>query len=241
VAGVRITRKEIKRDELATTIGDLRSAVQDHSRSVAIAAGALILLSVAIAGGIWFSRSRETASQVKLAAVYRAAGAPVTEEDTLAGQAAKAYPTRRQKYEDVERLASEVLSAYPSSKSAKWATYYKAVAQKELGNYPEALHTLEPLAADTADDFLSASSKFMQAQVHEAQGDAAGALEIYASLAATASERFPADMVLMNQARVLEGQGKIDEAREIYRRIMQEYPDSPFTREATERANPAKG
>jgi len=215
--------------------------VQDHSRSVAIAAGALIVLSAAIAGGVWYSRSRDDAAQAKLAAVYQAAGAPVSEEETLAGQSAKAYATRRQKYEDVEKLAGEVLSGYPSSKAAKWAAYYKAVAQKELGNYPEALHTLEPLAADTSDDFLSATSKFMQAQVHEAQGDAAGALEIYASLAATASERFPADMVLMNQARVLEGQGKLDQARDIYRRVMQEYPDSPFVREATQRVNPAKG
>ena len=45
----------------------------------------------------------------------------------------------------------------------------------------------------------------------------------------------------MNQARLLEGQGKTDEARDIYRRLAQEYPDSPFAREASERSTPSKG
>lgn len=238
--GVRITRKEIKRDELATTIGDLRTALEKHGRSVAIAVGALILLGCAVLGGIWYSRSREAEAQVELAAVYRSAGAPATEDGGLAGSASTAFPTRRAKFEDVARLADVVLRDHPGSNAAKWATYFKAVAQKELGDYPAALQTLMPLAADTEDDFLSSAAKLVQAQVHEGQGDAAGALEIYATLASTASARFPADMVLMNQARVLEGQGKIDEARDIYRRLMQEYPDSPYTRGAAERVNPPK-
>ena len=236
--GVKITRKEIKRDELATTIGGLRSAVEEHARGVAIAIGALILLSAAVAGGIWFSRSRDASAQLKLAAVYRAVNAPVTEEGGLVGSASTTYATRRQKYEDVTRLAGVVLSEHPGSTAARWASYYEAVAQKDLGNYPDALQALAPLAADTEDDFLFASAKFMQAQIHEAQGDAAGALEIYTSLAASTPPRFPADMVLMSQARVLEGQGKVDEARQIYRRLLQEYPDSPYTREASERSNP---
>ena len=237
--GTKITRKEIKRDELADTLGGLRYALEENARSVAIAVGVLVLLGAAVGGGIWYSRSREAAAQVKLAAVNRAMSAPVLEEGGLAGQASTAYATRRQKFEEVSRLAGVVVTEHPSSGASKWATYYKAFALKELGSYPEALQTITPLTSDS-EEFVASSAKYLQAQIHEAQGDAAGALEIYANLAAAAPPRFPTDMVLMSQARVLEGQGKLDEAREIYRRVIQEFPDSPYTREASERSSPTK-
>src|SRR5262249_35028428 len=149
------------------------------------------------------------------------------------------YPGRQQKYEDVARLADKVIAGHPGSSAARWATYYKAVARKELRNHAEALSLLAPLASDTSDEFLAASARLLTAQVHEAQGDPAGAWEICASLATSAPPMFPVDMVLANQARVLEAQGKSEEARDLYRRIMQEYPDSPYSREAGERTTPS--
>ena len=93
----------------------------------------------------------------------------------------------------------------------------------------------------TDDEFLSSSARFLQAQIHEAQGDAAGALELYAGLVNNSPARFPIEMAMMRQARLLEGQGKIEEAREIYRRVTQEYPDSPYSRDASQRLAPTSG
>lgn len=238
--GSRITRREIKRDELVDTLGGLKTSVEQHARSVVIGVGALVVLGAAIAGGIWYSRSREADAQLKLSAALRALNAPVTEDGGVAGQAAAAYATRRQKYDEVARLAGVVLTEHPSSTASKWASYYKAFAQKELGDYPGALQTVGALALDQ-EEFLASSAKFLQGQIHEAQGDTAGALEIYTSLAASAPQRFPVDMALMSQARILEAQGKSEEARDVYRRVIQEFPDSPFAREASQKANPANG
>lgn len=232
--GMKITRKEIKRDELVEGLSGLAESVRLHSRSVAIAAGAVVLLAAAVAGGFWYSRSRAAEARLKLAAVYRVMATPAADE----GAPGAAYATRRQKFEAVIRLADVVIADHPSSSGAKWATYYKAVGQKEVGDLAGALQTLGQIASDP-DQFLSSSARFQQAQVHEAQGDAAGALEIYAGLVTSSPAQFPIEMAMMGQARLLEGQGKIDEAREIYRRVTEEYPDSPYSREASQRLSPA--
>lgn len=236
MTGVKITRKAIKRDELAEGLGGLADIVQRHARSVAIAAGAVVILAGAVTGGVMFSRSRANEARAKLGAVYKALASPAADE----GVAGAGYLTRQQKYEEIVRLAGVVIADHPSSEAAGWAAYFKAVGQKELGDLSGAAETLSKLSTG-ADEFLGASAKFLQAQVREAQGDAAGALEIYAALAGSAPARFPAEMALMGQARVLEAQGKTEEAREIYRRITQEFPDSPFSRDASERLSPTAG
>lgn len=234
--GVKITRKEIKRDELIEGLSGLAEAVQRHARSVAIAAGAVLLLAAAVTGGFWFSRSRASESRLKLAAVYRAIASPAADE----GLPGAAYGTKRQKFEEVVRLSGIVIADHPGSVAAKWATYYRAVGQKELGDHVGALETIGPLVS-ADDEFLSSSARFLQAQIHEAQGDAAGALELYTGLVNSSPARFPIEMALMRQARLLEKQGKIEEAREIYRRVTQEYPDSPYSRDASQRLAPTSG
>ena len=242
MASARVTRKDIKRDELAAGLTGLSVAVQEHARSVGIAVAAIVVLGLAVGGGVWYSRSQAAAAQVKLGAVYKALSAPVTEEGAGASLSTDTapYATRRQKYEEVARLSGIVRNDHPSSTAAKWAAYYTAVARKELGDHAGALEALTPIAAGS-DDLLSCSAKYLVGQVKEASGDLAGALEAYARLVESAPAGFPVEMAMMSQARILEGQGKTEEAREIYRRITQEHPDSPFSRDASQRLSPPPG
>ena len=239
MSAARITRKEIKRDDLAAGLTGLSVAIQKHARSVGIAVVAIAVLGLAVAGGFWYSRGQAAAAQTKLGAVYKALSGSVTEEGVPAGETA-VYATRRQKYEEVGRLAQIVIDQHPSSNGAKWAAYYLAVSRKELGDHTGALAALDPIASGGA-DLLASSARFMQGQVKEAAGDLPGALESYKGLVDAAPEGFPVEMAMMSQARILEGQGKAEEAKEIYKRITQEHPDSPFSRDASQKLSPLPG
>lgn len=240
MSGAKIRHKDIKRDDLAAGISGLSVAIQQHARSVGIAAAAIVVLGLAVAGGFWFSRSQAAGAQAKLGAVYKALSAPVSEEGAASSADSTPYATRRQKYEDVARLAQTVITEHPSSAAARWAAYYVAVSRRELGDHAGALDALAPIASGK-DDLLSCSAKFLQGQVKEASGDLSGALAAYASLVEAAPTGFPIEMAMMSQARILEGQGKSEEAKDIYRKITQEHPDSPFSRDATQRLSPTPG
>jgi len=238
VTGVKITRKEIKRDELATTIGSLAEILEEHRRNLGIAAAALLLLALAVAGGFWFSHRREADSLTALAAVQKAAAAQSAEEATPGQPGVTRYATRRQRFEEVLRLSDQVLTDHPSSHAARWASYYKAVALKELGSHDDALSEVMPLTDATQEEFMSASARVLQAQIQEAKGDLAGAAEVYAGLAALAPTHFPIEFALINQARLLDAQGRKEEALEIYRRVSQDFPESPFAGEASRHLQP---
>ncbi len=227
----RITRKEMKHDEFARTIGGLTGSIEHHLRSVVIGVLALVVLSAAAFAGWRYSVSRELQSRKLLAEVQQAASRPVVE----GAATGEAYATSAEKYQDVQRLAEIVLDEHPSSSSALWAAYYKALSQNEMGRLDEAIGTIGPLKEQTQQPFVASAARLLEARILEARGDLDGAADAYASLAAAALGGFPAEMALTNQARILEAQGKTDEALEIYRRITQDFPESPFAGEAFQR------
>jgi len=235
----RLHRKDYKRDELVSTLETLTLSAERHARSLIIAAGAVVVLIAAVAGGIWYSRSRAADAAAGLAAVHKAVEAPVIAQGAPAGMLTFASPSARA--QEVLTRAEALLTEHPSSRQAHWAAYWKGVAQKDLGRFDEALATLDPLATLGDEPFLSALARMQRAQVSEVKGDLAAAAESYASLAASAPARFPVEIALMNQARLLEAQGKPDEAKAIYRRVTQEYPESPYASDAARRSAPTAG
>ena len=196
MSGNRISRKEIKRNDLAETLSGLTAAAGTHARSVAIAAAAVVLLGVAITLGFWWSHNRAAAANKQLSVVQNAAGyllqAGEGAQPTATSNAAAA--------QDVITKADALLRDHPSSAAARWATYYKAVGQKEAGDAAGALSTIAALASGGDNDLLTSAARALQAQIREQQGDYAGAAEAYASLAASPSPSFPAEMALAGQA-----------------------------------------
>lgn len=235
----RMSRKEIKRDELVSTLESLTLAAEHHARSLLIAAVAAVVLIAAVIAGVWYSRSQATEAALQFAQLQRVVDAPVVQGAGAPG--ALSYATPQARAEEILRRADALLTEHPSSRQARWAGYWKAVAQKDLGRHADALATLDPLAQSQEDPLLSGSARMQQAQVNEAQGNLQAAAEAYAGLAASAPARFPAEMALMAQARVLEAQGKGEEAKAIYRRVTQEYPESPYASDAGRRLAPTAG
>src|SRR5262245_22961602 len=233
----RLHRKDYKKDELVSTLESLSISAERHLRSLIIAGVAVVALAAAVAGGIWYSRSNAADAAAGLAAVHKAMDAPIVASGGPAGMLT--FTSTQSRAQEVLQRAESLLAAHPSSRQARWAAYWKAVALKDLGRHDEALATLSPLTTLSDEPFLSALSRMQSAQVSEAKGDLAAAAESYASLAASAPPRFPAEMALMNQARLLDAQGKTEEARAIYRRVAQEYPESPYASDAAKRITPA--
>jgi hypothetical protein len=234
MSGHRISRKEIKRNDLAETLSGLTLAAGTHARSVAIAAGAVVLLGVVVSLGFWWSRSRAAEANRQLSAVQHAAGFLLQAAERNSEQAQTATTSHAAAAQDVIAKADALLRDHPSSAAARWATYYKAVGQKEAGDAAGALSTVATLASGSDNDLLTSAARALQAQIREQQGDYAGAVEAYASLAAAPSPSFPAEMALAGQARALDAQGKKDEAAEVRRRLQQEHADSPYARQITQ-------
>ena len=231
----RLQRKDYKRDELVSTLETLTLAAEHHLRSVIMAGVAALVLIAAVVGGIWYSRSQAADAALRLGYLQKAVDAPVVAGGVVNGLS---YPTTQARADEMLRRADALIAAHPSSRQARWGSYWKAVAQKDLGRYDEAMAGLSSLASLTDEPFLSSLARMQQAQVSEMKGDLAAAADTYAALASSAPSHFPSEIALMNQARLLEAQGKAEEAKAVYRRVQQEYPDSPYSGAAGKRLAP---
>lgn len=232
----RITRREMKRDELVTTITAVTSVVDRHRKSLLIAAGAVVVLAAAVAGGFLYSGSRQRAAQGALADVIRASNAPIVTGETLATiPGAASYRSEEEKQRDVARLATEVVDAYPSTPAADWALYWKGLALEKISDHDGALVAIEPLLASPESSRLYPPAMLLKSKVLESRGDLAGAAQTCADLLASGREDFPVEIVLMERGRILEKQGNTDEAQAAYRRVTSEFPQSPYAQEATKR------
>lgn len=224
----------MKHDELVSTVAALTAVAERHRRSIVVTAGAILLLAGAVTAGVIYSHSRRNAALDLLAAVQMAAASPVLDTQTAAtALGSSPYTSEKQKYEDVARLAERVLSQYPSSQAARWAIYWKALAEHKLGSEDAALQTITRLSEQTTEGFLHTAALLLEAQIQEARGEPGTAAQIYARVADEAPEQFPVEVALMGQARMLEEQGQHEQALDIYRRLTQEYPESPFAGEAS--------
>lgn len=217
----RITRREMKRDDLVATLHSVSTAVGHHIRSILIAVVAIVVLALAVTGGILYSRSRSQGASEALTRVSEAAAAATYTGDT-------------ERHHDVIARADEVIESYPSSIAASWARHWKANSQVQLKEYDAALTTLEPMLAPATPEqaVLHQAARMLKARILEARGDLQGAADELGGLIVEAMPDFPLEVPLMERARLLEQLGKNDEAREIYLRIGREFPQSPYASQA---------
>ncbi len=232
----RLTRREMKRDELVTTISAVSAIVDRHWKSVLIAVGAVVVLAAAITAGVLYSGNRQRAAQGALAEVLHAVNGVVLAGGTLAtNPGVITYRSEEEKYREVARLADRVVEDHPSTASADWALYWKSIALEKIADHAGALAAIEPLLKSPDTGRLYPAAMLQKARVLESRGDLAGAADACEALIASGREDFPLEIVLMQQARLLEKAGRSDDAKAVYRRITTEFPESPFVQEAASR------
>jgi TolA-binding protein len=228
-------RHLIKRDELMTVFERSTLYVEEHARTVALAAGGVVLLVIgALAVRSWMATSEEEASFLlgQIVQTYRAPVAASLESLQQAVPGSKTYTTTEERDQRLLELTDEVLSRYGSSHAAPKALYYRGLALSGLKKPDEAAKSLHDLVTRYPDDFLAPMARFQLGRVREQEGNAAEALIQYQALAEDAQGIFPKEEGLMGVARCQEALGRKDDAIKTYRKIVSEFPESDYQFEA---------
>ena len=233
----RLTRQEMKRDEVREWMVGVYEWLYDHLRLIIqIAVGVLILGVAGVLVWSWMqnrdNRARQAladAMEIYQAPVVEAAEAQPDDEDAPSFASEEARRTRARELFDV------VHDSWSSSESARIASVYLGrIAQEEgdlerarelWSSYVEARET----SALTGMVYLNLWSLDRQ-QGRQEQVEQ----EIRAQLDAT-SARLPEDTLLYELGVTLEDQGKTEEAREIFERLVEDHPTSPYTTDSRQR------
>ncbi len=231
--GRRLTRKQIKRDQFVSLVDRIFHWLGQNWRQAATGLGVVLAVALVFWGVTAFRGTRSDAAGQALAQALETYGAPVG--SGAPADAPVKFAT------DTERLAAAE-KAFQAIKSHYWLTPQKHVAELFLariaadrGDQAQAIKLLGEITSRRTSDPVVRLAMLDLVRLRLAKGEGVQLVAELEGMASGKDPRLPRDAAIFQLARVWEGEGKPEEASKFYRKIVEEFPDSPYRSEAQQR------
>ena len=232
-------RRELKHDRFVDEIGVLSGRARENQRVLVGIAAVAILIAIAAYGVYFYRSNREHRAQDMLSTAIDTMESPLV-NPTQPNPDAK-YKTEDERNKAAEKQFLDVKAHYAGSDAADVADVYLARIDAERGDTAGARKFLQGFIAEHPNHILARTARYSLYQLRVDGGEAQQVTnELTAELAKTEKDQIlPADSMLVLLAHSYEVQGNEQKSRDAYRRLVTEFPDSPFALEAQRRVGPA--
>jgi hypothetical protein len=239
-------RHRLKENEVASTVVRLTETYEANKQQIMIIATAVVVIAVAVVGYVMWRNQANTQAAAMLADAMTAARAqvavpPAAGATTPPSAPAGSYPTEKARDEAALAKFTAVASAYPSADAGITARYHAAATLMALGRYPEAQQRYQEVVDAAGTSVYGQMAKLGKANADAAAGRFDAAIAVYRELANDKEGPLPVDGVLMQLGRACDAAGKAADARQAFKRIVDEFPMSPYSAEAKKALDQIKG
>jgi len=232
----RVERQHLKQNDFANVVSRTSESVRAHGRGVGVAA-ILIVVALVLVGGyfLWRSNRQEKAGAM-LADALATAQAPIAPPAIGTPAVAGSFATERARTEAALPKFIAAADAYPSTAAGIEARYQAAATLAALGRYPEAVERYQEVIDRDGNGLYGQTARVGLAAAASMAGDHDRAIRELQAMSADASGRIPVDAVLAQLARAYDRAGRTAEAAAAWKRIKDEFPQSVYAQEATQKA-----
>jgi tetratricopeptide (TPR) repeat protein len=229
----RNERHHLKENELAQLAWRTRDAIDKRQREVGAVAIAVILVSLAaIAYFAWQSRVEGRAGALLADAMIVSEARVGPPPAPGAPASGPSFPTEREKYEATAAKFKAVADQYPSSDAGLFARYREGATQMALGNTKEAAAAYQQVIDGAGNGLYGQMARLGLAETQARAGEYDSAINTYKGLADSTDGPLPVDGILMQLGRTYRDAGKATEAHQTFNRVVEEFPESPFSGDA---------
>jgi tetratricopeptide (TPR) repeat protein len=223
----RISRRDMKRNELAETVGKTVGYVSEHKKGVtegvAIIAGIAVLLAGIFAYRAWSERSAGRD-------LSRALGVLATPLKSEQPAAAKSFATAAERQAEAEKFLRKAASR-GSTGPGRAARVILAASGNEKP--AEAVEAFEKAARGKSE--AAAAAEIDAAKLLASQGKSAEAIERLKRAIESPKTAAPKDALLFALAQIYDANGAAADARATYQRLITDYPNSPYRADARQK------
>ncbi len=232
-------RRDLKHDRFVDEVGLLTEKARANQRGLLFLGAAAVAIAL-IAYGIYFYRSnQEDKAQTALAQAIETFESPLVTEGQPQQDPRAKFKTEAERTAAAEKQFKDVQSKFGGTDSADVAGLYIARISAARGDVATAEKMLKEFVDEHPKHFLVGAARYSLFQMRIDGGQAQQvATELNAELAKT-EPVLPADSILVLLAHAYDVQGDDEKSRATYRRIVTEFPDSPFALEAQRRVGSA--
>ena len=142
------------------------------------------------------------------------------------------FPTEREKLEAAAAKFKSVADQYPSSDAGLFARYREAATLMAIGNAKEAAAAYQRVIDQAGSGLYGQMAQLGLAEAQARDGQYDTAINTYKGLAENRDGPLPVDGILMQLGRTYLDAGKTTEAQQTFNRVVEEFPESPFSGDA---------
>lgn len=224
----RISRRDMKRNELAETVGKTVGYVSEHKKGVtegvAIVAGLAVIVVGIFGYQAWAARSAGQNLSRGLAVL----STPLKSEQPTA---AKTFATATERQAEADNFLRKAAS-HGSTGPGRAARVI--LAASGTAKPAEAVETFEK-AARKGKSETAAAAEIDAAKLLASEGKSADAIERLKRAIESSSSAAPKDALLFTLAQIYEASGSPGDARATYQRLLTDYPNSPYRADARQK------
>ena len=142
------------------------------------------------------------------------------------------FPTERERSQAALTRFKIAADAYPSTDAGIYARYQEGATSLALGTPSGAIAAYEQVIKESGDGFYGQMARLGLAEAQARAGQYDIAINTFKELAQRKDGPLPVDGILMQLGRTYVVAGKKADAQQTFNKLVEEYPESPFTGDA---------
>jgi TolA-binding protein len=226
-------RRHLKENELGRLARQARETVETRRKETTAIIAVVVVAAVLAFGYFGWRQHVQTKAHALLAEAMAVQDARVGPPPAPGTPSAGLYfPTERERSQAALTKFKIAADAYPSTDAGIYARYQEGATSLALGTTPGAIAAYEQVIKASGDGFYGQMGRLGLAEAQARAGQYETAINTFKELAQRKDGPLPVDGILMQLGRTYLEAGKRSDAQQTFNRLVEEYPESPFTGDA---------
>ncbi|MDQ1347600.1 MAG: hypothetical protein QG573_972 [Acidobacteriota bacterium] len=235
-----VTREDLKRNELEEALGKGIHYAEDHKRMLIWGVGGVVGVALLVAGiFLWIGGRKDGANELLGKALLVDGAEVVATGANPADVVRPTFASESARRARAKELFAELDDRYGSTATGRVAKLYLAQIAIAENDSEKAKQLWRAFLDAEPSGALSATARVNLYKLDREQGRGTELIGELQKMIEQADKPLPADVILYQLALTYEALGKSDDAKASWRRIVDEYPQSPYTADAQREAGPA--
>jgi TolA-binding protein len=226
----RTERRHLKENELQTFAREARERFDSKRRETLALAAVVAVIGVLAVAYFGWREHVQTKAAAMLAEAEAVKDARIGPPGT--GDQGLRFINERERAQAALTKFKAAADAYPSTDDGLHARYQEAAMWMVLGNPKEAAAAYQQVIDKAGNRIHGQMARLGLAETQAVQGQYDAAINTYKEMAQRKDGPLPVDGILMQLGRTYLDAGKQSDAQQTFNRLVEEFPDSPFTADA---------
>ncbi len=229
----KISRRDMKRNELAETVGKTVGYVSEHKKGVAEIVAIGVGIAVLVGGFLLYRAWTERSAGKALSSALEVLSTPLASDlaPDPAARAAKTYPNAAARRAEAEKFLRQ---AARHGSTAPGRAAQVILAADGADKAPQSIEVFEKAARQGKSE-TAAVAEIDAARLLASSGKTAEAIDRLKRAIDSPSTAAPKDALLFTLGQIYEQSGAPADARAAYQRLINDFPNSPYRADARQK------